>query len=177
MTAPLYSPPQVKLFIAVLVSPAVEQDGIVSMLAEVFGSADYIGSRHPFDVTTYYDDEMGTGLQRFLVGFRGPHLADILAPGKRACIELEKGLAVESKRTVNLDLGYLDHHKVVLASTKGAGQKIYVGDGIYADLIARYKGGAYQPFEWSFPDFRDGRYSDELSSLRKIHLESITTSD
>jgi len=165
--------PLVKLFVAILVKPDLPLAEVVGMLEEVFGSADFIGPPHPFDVTDYYDAEMGPGLFRCLVGFTGPHHADILVPGKRACIALERGLASDDKRTANLDLGYLDHSKIVLASTKGAGQKVYVGDGIYADLIARYSQGSYKPFEWSFPDFKDGRYSAELHTLRQALLEGV----
>ena len=52
---------------------------------------------------------------------------------------------------------------------KYGGQKIYLGAGIYADLIARYEGGRYRPFAWTFPDFRDGRYDPELAALRQSY--------
>ena len=74
---------------------------------------------------------------------------------------------------MNLDIGYLDHNKIVLASVKYAGQKIHLGDGIYADLIARYRGGRYQPFEWTVPDFRDGRYDGELAQIRRTYLNQL----
>ena len=159
--------PHIKLFVAVLASPDVERGLVVSILSEVFGSVDYVGEPHTFDVTDYYSEEMGSHLVRFFVGFTGPHHADILVPGKRACLELEKGLSADGKRTVNLDLGYLDHHKVVLASTKGAAHKLFLSDGIYGDLVARYAQGSYRPFEWSFPDFKDGRYNTGLEALRR----------
>jgi hypothetical protein len=92
---------------------------------------------------------------------------------KLACNELEDRLSGGRGRRVNLDIGYLDHNKIVLASAKYAGQKIHLGDGIYADLVGRYRDGRYQPFEWTFPDFRDGRYDTELAEIRRIYLEQL----
>jgi hypothetical protein len=160
-------PPLVKLFIAVLSAPQVPSGYVSQLVSEVFGSVDFEGPHHPFDVTNYYEEEMGQGLVRSIIGFTGPHYADILVGAKLACIELEKGCATDGKRTINLDVGYLDHNKIVLASTKGAGQKIYLDSGIYADYVARYARGAYNPFEWSFPDFKDGRYNAEFLTLRR----------
>lgn len=86
---------------------------------------------------------------------------------------LEQRLANKSNRQVNIDIGYLDDNKVVLASCKRAGQKIYLADGIWADFIARYKYGRYHTFEWSFPDFKDGRYNDDLVKMRAIYLTQL----
>ena len=58
----------------------------------------------------------------------------------------------------------------MLASLKPAGQKIYLGSGVYADLVGRYAGSRYRPFEWTFPDFRDGRHDAELAVLRRLYL-------
>ena len=119
-------PPRVKLFIAVLARPDVDKDYVCTLLSEVFGSTDYQGSSRPFDVTSYYEEEMGTNLSRYILAFRGPHYADVLVGAKLGCIELEKGSAIDGRRTINLDVGYLDHSKIVLASTKEAGQKLYL---------------------------------------------------
>ena len=97
----------------------------------------------------------------------------LLVSMKIRCNELEKQCLYEGKRVVNLDAGYLDHNKVILASAKEAGQKIYLDNGIYADLAGRYKSGKYQPFEWSFPDFKDGRYDQELCKIRSIYLRQL----
>jgi hypothetical protein len=109
---------------------------------------------------------MGPVLLRTIIGFTGPHYADILVEAKLACIELEKGCAVAEKRTINLDIGYLDKHKIVLASTKSAGHKVYLDRAIYADLVARFSGGSYVALPWGFPDFKDQRYEHDFKVLR-----------
>jgi hypothetical protein len=164
--------PTIKLFVAVLYHAQVDSSTIAHILSEVFGSVEYIGGSHRFDCTTYYQDEMGEDLYRIVVGFSGPHRADILPDAKRGCIELEKAYLQDGKRTINLDVGYLDHHKIVLASTKGAGHKIYLDQGIYADFVARYSDGTYCAMPWAFPDFKDGRYSSDFLKLRALLKQS-----
>lgn len=160
--------PIVKLFVAILSAPETNQSEVIKALSGEFGSPDYQGDTVPFDVTSYYEDEMGTQLSRQIVSFTGPHYADCLPWAKLTCIRLEQEFAVAGRRRANLDAGYLDHNKVVLASTKEAGQKVYLSQGIYADLAARYSQGEYRPFEWSFPDFKDGRYAKDLLNIRRI---------
>ena len=92
---------------------------------------------------------------------------------KLECNAIETALAQEGRRRVNLDAGYLDHNKYLLASAKKAGQKVYLDKGIYADLSGRYKAGRYRPFEWSFPDFKDGRYDSELLEIRKLYMQQL----
>ena len=53
-----------------------------------------------------------------LISFTPLRGADHLAAEKLACNAIEDALAGAEGRRVNLDLGYLDHNKVVLASTK-----------------------------------------------------------
>jgi hypothetical protein len=143
----------------------------LEQLTARFGVIDFEGPDRPFDLTSYYEAEMGANLQRRLLAFASLRSPEELALAKLTCIEIEKSLASTQGRRVNLDIGYLDHNKLVLASVKAAGQKIYLKDGIYADLVARYAQGRYQPFAWTFPDFKDGRYDPELAELRSLYLQ------
>ncbi|HZZ77024.1 MAG TPA: DUF4416 family protein [Gemmataceae bacterium] len=167
------APEPVKFFVAVLWADAAVLPEARIRLAERFGPIDFEGPDHAFDLSDYYTPEMGPGLMRRLMAFEPLMSPEELAPGKLACIAIESALAGAAGRRVNLDVGYLDHNKLVLASIKAAGQKIYLSAGIYADLVARFAQGRYQPFPWTFPDFKDGRYDVELSTLRGRCLEQV----
>jgi hypothetical protein len=136
-----------------------------------WGEFDFLGPDHPFDATDYYQSEMGAGLVRRLASFGRLFPPEQIRQAKLTTNRIEDELADERGRRVNLDIGYLDHNKIVLASLKAAGQKIHLGDGVYADLVARWREGRYQPFEWTFPDFRDGRYDEELAAMRRLYLQ------
>jgi hypothetical protein len=166
-------PDPVKLFVAALWADAAALAEAVRRLEEHWGPCDFTGPDHPFDRTDYYASEMGPDLRRRLLAFEKLLPPEDLVEGKLFCNDVEEVLRGESGRVVNLDVGYLDHNKIVLASAKPAGQKIHLGRGIHADLVGRYAGGRYEPFPWTFPDFRDGRYDAELAELRRRYLEQL----
>lgn len=163
----------VKYFVAVLFKNEEHLREGLLLLETRWGGFDIEGSDHEFDVTDYYEPEMGKPLFRRLVSFEKLITPVEIVDMKLECNRIEDELSSEGRRRVNLDAGYLDHNKVLLASAKEAGQKIYLDRGIYADLAGRYRGGRYQPFEWSFPDFRDGRYDEELLLMRSRYLEQV----
>jgi len=142
-------------------------------LAAKWGAIDFEGKNHPFNITDYYESEMGTPLFRRLLSFEQLYDPKLIVAMKLECNDIETALACEGRRRVNLDAGYLDHNKYLLASAKEAGQKVYLDEGIYADLSGRYKAGKYRPFEWSFPDFKDGRYDEELLEIRKLYMQQL----
>lgn len=171
--APTHEPFPVKYFIALLYSDQSASMNALDRMQEEWGIIDFTGGEHLFDVTDYYVSEMGSPIYRKLVSFEALRSPTFIVDMKLRCNEFELLLATNSKRIVNLDAGYLDHNKVLLASAKEAGQKVYLDKGIYADLAGRYKGGKYQPFEWSFPDFKDGRYDNELISIRAKYMKQM----
>ena len=163
----------VKLIVAALHAREDALRKAVCLMESAWGEIDYTGPDHPFDLTDYYEPEMGKNLMRQMISFREPFPPERLGEAKHIANNIEDKSAGESGRLVNLDVGYLDLNKIVLASFKGAGQKIYIGGGVWADMTTRYRDGRYQPFEWTFPDFRDGRYDAELKAIREIFRSQI----
>ena len=172
MAAPQLPDP-VKLFLAILWTDPSALESAFDQLCRNWGQFDFVGPDHPFEQTDYYEQEMGSELKRRLVAFDQLVPPEMIGPAKLATNEIEDRLSQMNHRRVNLDIGYLDHNKIVLASCKSAGQKIHLGNGIYADLVARYSHGEYRPFEWTFPDFKEGRYHAELSEIRRRYLAQL----
>ena len=173
--AQTYAPEPLKYFVAILFRTPENLDIGKQALRNYWGDFDFEGEDHAFDITDYYESEMGSPLYRRLVAFETLMTPTELVDMKLRCNQLEDETAHEGRRIVNLDSGYLDHNKIVLASAKGAGQKIYIDKGIYADLVGRYEKGRYQPFHWTFPDFKTGRYDRELLQIRQIYLQQMKT--
>jgi len=169
--APIHDPLEVKFFIAVLFKQEEILGDALERVEQQWGRVDRKSEPALFDVTDYYAAEMGVPLHRIILSLELLRTPTALVDMKLQCNEIEDALRVNGKRSVNLDCGYLDHHKILLASAKEAGQKVYLDKGIYADLAARFKKGTFESFEWSFPDFKDGRYYPFFKMVRKEYLK------
>ncbi len=163
-------PDPVKWMIAALFSSPDRLRRALDRCIDHFGPIDFQSERYPFDATDYYTGEMGTPIYRQFISF-----SQLANPGRLASAKLETNaieteLAVAGRRWVNLDIGYLDYHKVVLASMKFNGHKIYLDKGVYADPILSYRKGKFHPAERTFPDFKDPeRYSSILLAIRDLY--------
>ncbi|MCZ7648807.1 MAG: DUF4416 family protein [Planctomycetota bacterium] len=151
-------------------------------LLECFGPLELESEPYPFTATEYYRDEMGAGLRRTFLTFQ--RLADPaeLPEWKRETNELEARLAEalaardraagrpERRRPVNLDPGYLSAAKLVLASTKDFAHRIYLRQGIFAEITLAYRAGRWEPHPFTFPDFRAETYHAFLTRARDRHM-------
>lgn len=168
------SPPlPVKLLIGVLFSKGFDCKSMEETLMDSFGEVDYRSPDFPFDATDYYNTEMGIGITRRFVSFAKLIDPSELARIKRQTNDIEQAYAQGDARGVNLDPGYMDVQKIVLASGKYGWQKIYLTDGIYADLTLYYRKGDFHPFEWGFPDFRSGIYNPSLLEMRRLYKAAL----
>ena len=175
-------PGPVKLVVGVLYSDAGVLEKGLSLLSEAYGPIDYRSPIFPFDQTDYYVPEMGSPILRIFVSHeRLVHPRD-LARIKIETNRMEEDLSIPlpaasgrvgnlqdaaNIRKVNFDPGILDYDKFVLASAKYNGQKIYLDLGIWADLTLHYEKGRFDPYPWSFPDFKSGRYDAAFTEMRR----------
>ncbi len=142
-------------------------------LSEIFGPTDYESQLLPFDHTSYYAAEFGEGLMRTIIAF-----AELIDPGrlaeiKRLTNDLEMNWAREGKRRINLDPGYVSPAKLVLATTKNHGHRIYLGQGIYAEVTLRYRNKTFRPWEWTYPDYASPPYIAIFNHIRELYLAQL----
>lgn len=113
-------PPLVKPIAAVLYRDDTLLEQCLARLEAAFSPVDCRGAAHRFDLTDYYAPEMGSGLCRVLVSFSALRAPPFLVDARHTAAATEDAFRLEEKRRVNVDVGYLDLYKVVLASWKGA---------------------------------------------------------
>ena len=129
----------------------------------------------PFSHTRYYEKEMGTGLLYQLAAFKQTIDPGDIAEVKLHTNALEREFIGLSKhpelRPLNLDPGYLGALKFVLATTKDAAHRIFLGRGIFAEVTLLFQDGAWREEHWTYPNFRDAPYKSFLLECRKYYLQ------
>ena len=73
----------------------------------------------------------------------------------------------------NIDPGYVLHERFVLASGKNFSHRIYIGDGIYADLTLIYQNGNFQKLPWTYPDYADQAMLNFLDQVRSKYVLDV----
>jgi hypothetical protein len=136
-------------------------------MEEAFGPLDFLTEPEPFTYTAYYDREMGAGLLRQTVAFLNLVDPATLADVKLTTNALERRFAAPVKRTINIDPGFLSEERLILATGKNYIHRIYLRDGIYADLTLIYQKGGYQALPWTYPDYQAPHLLHFLNALRQ----------
>jgi len=169
------APPPVKLIVGMISREVKLFEEAESRMQSEFGPIDFVGPILPFDYTDYYREEMGEGLNRKFVSFERLIRSDEIAAIKMATNRWEEELADsgEGKRRINLDPGYIALAKFVLATTKDYSHRIHLGGGIYAEVALHFHKGTYQPYDWTYPDYRSRAYIDIFNGIRQIYKSQI----
>jgi hypothetical protein len=72
-----------------------------------------------------------------------------------------------------LDPGLLTAERLVLATGKESGHRIYLGQGIWGDLTLIYRHGSWQTLDWTFPDYADRPLQSWLTELRSYYKQRL----
>jgi Domain of unknown function (DUF4416) len=168
-------PTPAKYFVGLLSSEIQLLNSVETDLTAFLGAIDRRSETLSWNVSRFYEKEMGTGLQRRFVSFY-----QLASPGNLAEIKLQTQRVEEKWRTgeqngrkVNVDPGYLEAGKVVLASTKNAGHRIYLQSGIYGEAALLYYNGAFQACPHTYPDYLWAETLSFLTSLRSVYLDQL----
>lgn len=168
-------PKAVKYFVALLSSDAKLLTAVEDDLSAVLSPIDLRSEVVPWIASNFYAKEMGAALLRRYLSF-----SILQSPESLAAIKL-KTQRVEDKyrsaasggRCVNLDPGYLDAYKVALASTKNAGQRIYLRDGIYGEATLLYHDAGFHGLEYTYRDYLWPETLAFFTELRALYLSQL----
>jgi hypothetical protein len=130
------------------------------------GPVERTSGAFPFDMTEYYEQEMGAPLNRRFAVIEKLAPRDALAAAKIAAEELERELSENGMRTVNLDPGMLTEENFLLATGKNYSHRVYLRDGVFADLTLVFRKGEYRALPWTYPDFAGAEIRAFLSGVR-----------
>lgn len=168
------NPKPVKLFAALLSSETDLLATVEKELAEPFGPVDARSETLPWTVSDYYSLEMGSDLLRQFVAFERRISPETLPEIKLQTQDIERRYrAAGGGRRINIDPGYIDAGKVVLASTKGAGHRIYLRDGIYAEITLLYHSGAFERLVYTYADYLWPQTTAFLTDARARYLREL----
>jgi hypothetical protein len=130
-----------------------------------------------FHHTKYYTATMGPELRKQLLGFQTLLAPDALADIKLQTNALEQELAQSGRfpeaRPLNLDPGLLQLGKFMLASVKDQQQRIYLRDGIFAEVTLFFKDGEFQAFPWTYADYREPMVRSALRDFREYYRRRL----
>ncbi|MCP4653505.1 MAG: DUF4416 family protein [Candidatus Omnitrophica bacterium] len=166
-------PLKVKLVCVFIYKDIANYTKAKKILQKKYGPIDYKSPSIDFNYTNYYTKEMGTPLHREFVSFGKLQKGEDLVKIKLFCIKLEKRFAVENRRSVNIDPGYINEARLVLATTKDFSHRVYLGKGIFAEVTLNYFKGEFCHFPTTFPDYRTTAYKNILADIRAIYCKQI----
>lgn len=168
------TPNPVKLIVGMISNQAYLFEEGKLQLAKEFGSIDYESDLLPFNKTKYYEEEMGRDLKRKFLSFKELILPHKLVQIKLFTNRIEKEFMDNiRRRRINIDPGYLNAGKLILATTKDWQHRLYLGEGIYGEVTLRFKQGSFCVWEWTYPDYRTSCYIETFNHIRKLYMEQI----
>ena len=130
-----------------------------------------------FNQTSYYSEEMGAHLYKKLFAF-----ADLVDPSKLADIKnmtneiesssLGTNLSAQ-QRPLNLDPGLLNLGKFMLATTKDQAHRIYLKDGIFAEVTLHFQDKEFVEWPWTYADYRTEHVKAFLKKARTFYRDKL----
>ena len=173
-------PQRVKLVIGMLAKDKKLFDAVEEFFFNKFGEVDYRSPLVSFNHTDYYKKEMGHPIRRRFISFEKLISPEHIARIKAITNSLEEKFARRKggslTRRINIDPGYISDSKLILATTKDYYHRVYLNKGMYAEVTLAWKNASFQPFEWTYPDYRTAKYISILNAIRNAYMRQRKSS-
>lgn len=146
----------------------------IELFTQKFGTP-LIFEHSYFPMKNYYDKEMGSTdlLQRLILVSTELYDRRNLVADKLWSTEIENQSAINKNRILNIDIGYLSLENLVLATGKQFVHRIYLNNGVYADLNLTFEGSSYHSLSWTYPDYAHSDFISFFNWVRLILLKKI----
>ncbi len=162
-----------KLFCGLLYTDRDAYERAKTRLTEEYGEIDGESPELSFSRwSDYYGYEMEGEVYRRFVSFSRFVLPDTIADIKIRTNEIEAEMSVDGKRTVNLDPGLIGHGRLLLPTTKPAGHRIALYNGIYIEMTLFYSRGEWHTFPWTYRDFASEEVMAVMTGFRKSYIKA-----
>ena len=145
-------------------------------LQELYGPVDTRSPAFDFDLTEYYEAQMGKGLKRLFLGFERLTDPASLSDIKWRTNELETEIrekAGENFRVINIDPGILTASALIMATAKNFAHRVPLQRGIYGHLELLFTKKSVRSLDWTYPDFRKDDYQIFFLEIRSRYLERL----
>jgi hypothetical protein len=134
-----------------------------------------------FSETDFYAAAMGRDLKKRFVAFRDLIEADSIAVRKLQSNQWEAEYAAISDHSVlrplNVDPGYISEAKLVLATTKDRDHRIYLRDGIFAEVTLHFHQGKWRSSRWTYPDYQRADFQAFFTECRNLLRSTYRTAN
>lgn len=146
---------------------------VIGLLSGIYGSVEWMSPELLFDRTRYYEREMGWPLYRRFISFSKLIPADSIVGVKLKTNELEQLYLKNDCRKINIDPGYISPERLLLATGKNYVHRVYLSEGIYADLTLVFKRASFRPLEWTYPDYADPETIGFFNEVRNTYMNQL----
>lgn len=161
------SPPPVYYFASIIYREEGRLKEAVSLLFDKGWKVLKRTEEMDFAHTDYYYEEMGRPLKRVFTFFEPLCERERIVEFKHICYSIENALSIDGKRSVNIDPGYLTLENILLSTFKNYSHRIYLGEGVFAEITLIYRNKSYEPLPWTYPDYA----SNEIIKIFNLERE------
>lgn len=169
-------PEKVKFFAGLFYSDKNVLGKAIALMKKKYGDIDFTSEEIDFDFTDYYEPEMGKSLKKVFISFKKLIDREKVVEAKIFTNKIEdkfSGKGEKNCRTINIDPGYITLHNVLLPSAKERPHKVYIGKGLFGDIVLMYYNGKFEDSKHTFPDYRTEKVKAIMAQIRELYKKEL----